>query len=96
MLKTQIAKNMAAVKGTPHDAEHPNPEISMVLKTLEGANTDTLLAWDKLWQEQFDAKFPSGPQSKQLGEGAVQAPPGVPGDRPPLAFDPHASLKGAI
>jgi hypothetical protein len=96
MLKTQIAKNMAAVKGTPHDAEHPNPEIGMVLKTLEGANTDTLLAWDKLWQEQFDQKFPSGPQSKQLGEGAVQAPMGVPGDRPPLAFDPHASLKGAI
>ena len=91
-LKAQIARNMAGVKGTPHDDQHPDPEVTMIMKTLEGANTETLQAWDKLWQDRFDEKFPPQPQSKMLGAGALLAPVGAPA-QPPQPFDPHASLK---
>ncbi len=95
ILKGQIAKNMAAVAGRPHDEKTPDPEISMLLKTLESANTETLQAWDKLWQERFDAKFPPQPLSRPLGEGeghSVPAPVSL--EQPPVkGFDPFASMK---
>jgi hypothetical protein len=94
MLKGQIAKNMAAVKGRPHDEKTPDPEITILLKTLEGANTETLQSWDKLWQEQFDQKFPPQPLSRPMGEGEGHSVPAPVGEQAPVkGFDPFASLK---
>jgi len=98
ILKGQIARNMAAVAGRPHDEKTPDPEISMLLKTLEPANTETLQAWDKLWQERFDAKFPPSPISKPMGEGeGYSIPIPVTGEQPAVkVFDPFASMKKAF
>ena len=95
ILKGQIARNMAAVAGRPHDEKTPDPEISMLLKTLETANTETLQAWDKLWQERFDAKFPPTPLSQPMGEGAGHSIPApVTLEQPAVkGFDPFASMK---
>ncbi len=82
-LSAEIARKMSAAKGSPEAAE-------TILATLKGANLETLQAWDKMAQEQFDAKFPPSPQSKMLGDGAALVPDA---GRAPVPFDPHASLK---
>jgi len=86
-LQAEIARKLSAASGKAGEAE-------VILKTLEGANLETLKAWDKVAQERFDEKFPPTPVSKQLGEGGTPVPPqGVP-PPPGRGMDPFASLRG--
>jgi hypothetical protein len=51
--------------------------------------------YEKLYQEQFDLKFPPQSVSRTMGDGPGHAVPAPASERPALPFDPHASQKGS-